>query len=168
MYLEFLKQALSAASYHENRAFSFAHPRVSKYSLVVAHLRSYFWELWSAWEYILQVANSATLKLDPKEVRRDFLLEVEKKRPEYKHLKELKRMEESKELVRIKAVRDHAHNWVIDPYQVEYNEDTVEVICINNSDSRDTGPPGQINIDRNDLWFMENEVKTLLKSGFFE
>jgi len=168
IYLKFINQALSAAKYHEDLAFSFAHPDIKQYSKVVVHLRAYFWELWSVWDYILQEANLKTLKLKPEGVRRNFLDEAKKKHPNYEYIENLEYIQKDERLTRIMLIRDHAHKWQIDPYQVDYRGTKVNVICLNNLDAKDKKLARQINIDRNDLWFMETIVETLFKKGFFD
>jgi len=168
MYPRYIQQALEGAKYHENLAFSFAHPRMHKYNQSAFHLRAYFWELWSVWDYILQQVNSETLKLDPGRVRRDLLEKLKRKCPNYKYLKDLEEIQENDRLIRIKLIRDYAHKWQIDPYLIDYHGSIVNVICLNNLDAKDKKLPRQINIDRNDLWFMENVVKTLSEKGFFK
>lgn len=166
MYFTYIQRALKAAKYHEDRAFSFAHPEVNKYDEVVFHLRAYFWELWSVWDYILQLANSETLRLDPEDVRRKFLKKLKAEQPNYKYLTTLEKIQSNERLLRIKSLRDHAHKWQIDPYLIEYNENSVSVIALNNLDSKNRKLARQINIDKNDLGFMVAVVRTLTEKGF--
>lgn len=168
MYLKYIRQALNNAKYHEDKAFSFAHPKINQYDKVVIHLRAYFWELWSVWDYILQVVNSKTLNLGPERVRRDFLEVLKKKQPKYNYLSTLEKIQNNERLIRIRDLRDHTHKWLVDPNLIDYSGDIVNVIAIGNLDGRDKKLQRQINIDRNDLWFMENSIKILSKEGFFE
>ena len=168
MFLEYIKQALKSAKYHEDKAFFFAHPNVNQYDKVVIHLRAYFWELWSVCDYILQLVNSKTLNLQPELVRRDFFRELKKKKPDYKYLSILEEIQSNERLIRVKDIRDHAHKWQVDPYLVEYNGDVVNIVAINNLNRRDRRLPKQINIDRNDLWFMKKTVDDLSQKGFFK
>lgn len=168
MYLKFIDQALKGAKYHEAQAFFFAHPKENKYDFVTYHLRAYFWELWSVWDYVLQLANSKTLNLEPEKVRRDFLKKLIVEQPKYVHLSKLKSIQENEQLIRIRKLRDHAHKWQVDPYLVEYNGDVVNVIALNNLDGKNKKLPKQINIDRNDLWFMKKAKSDLSMEGFFK
>ena len=166
MNLKYIQQALNAAKYHEDQAFKFAHPLNSDYDKVVAHLRAYFWELWSVWDYILQQANSETIKLDPESVKGKIIEQIKEKFPEYKYLGELEKFQDDDRLKKISFVRNYAHKWQIMPNLVEINGDTVNVITLIWLKNYNT-IPNQINIDRNDLWFMDKMVNQLIQNNFF-
>ena len=168
MYLSYIQTALEGAKYHEDQAFLLAHPKSPQYKKVVFHLRAYFWELWSVWDYILQHANTQTLKLDPYDVRRGLLKKIRSELSLYQHLSLLESIEADDWLIRIRWLRDHAHKWQIDPYLVDYHEEIVNVIALNNLEGKDKALPRQINIDRNDLSFMTDFVKKLTENSFFE
>mgnify|MGYP001560505687 CR=1 FL=1 len=167
MYFDYIQTALEGAKYHEDQAFLLAHPKNPQYKKVVFHLRAYFWELWSVWDYVLQHANSQTLKLEPHQVRRKFLERLEEDSLSYQYLSQLKSLQSHDRLLRIMWLRDHAHKWQLDPYLVDYHGEVVNVIAINNLDGKDKVLPRQINVDRNDLSFMADFVKELTDNGFF-
>ena len=114
------------------------------------------------------MTNLETLHLNPKNVRRTFLEKLKIEQPRYEYLLTLEEIQNDKWLKRIENLRDHAHKWQIDPNLVEYNGDKVNVIAIDNYASKDEGLPTQINIDKNDLWFMKDAVEKIGKEGFFE
>jgi len=172
MYPRYILQALEAAKYHEDLTFSFENLKKGKITKSMFHLRAYFWELWSVWEYILQHANIETLKLPSKEVRRDFIEQLKQKFPKYKFLKVLEKIQNEEYFKRIKLIRDHAHNWQIAPYGVPImvihdDSKVVRAMKLNNID-KDKELPMDIYIERNDLGFMEHVVKTLSEKGFFK
>ena len=80
----------------------------------------------------------------------------------------MEEIKSNERLIRVKDIRDHAHKWQVDPYLVEYNGDVVNIVAINNLNRRDRRLPKQINIDRNDLWFMKKTVDDLSQKGFFK
>lgn len=167
-YFTYIQTALLGAKYHEEQAFLVQANQPNDYNRIVFHLRAYFWELWSVWDYVLQETNQQTLELDPYGVRRNFLNKVKKEVPKYKFLDLLESIQNDKRLKRIMLLRDHAHKWQIEPYLIDHTDETVNVIALNNLDSKDKNLPRQINIDRNDLWFMQEFISSLTKEGFFK
>src|SRR3989344_2887693 len=127
-YFKYIKTALEGAKYHEELAFLFAHPKRNEFNKIVFHLRAYFWELWSVWDYVLQYVNVKTLKLDPYDVRRDLLKKIKANMPYYQYLPLLEKIQNEDRLYRIMWLRDHAHKWQINPYLVDYNDEGVQVI----------------------------------------
>jgi hypothetical protein len=168
MWKDAITNALNAATYHEIKAFYYASPQISDYNKVVFHLRSYYWELWSIWDYILQTVNSQTLKLSPDRVREDFIKKLTKQYPNYEYLNDLIQIDSNPFLERIGRLRNYAHKWQINPYQIEHNKGEVTIICIDNLDYKDRKLSSQINVDRNDLWFMNKAVEDLIKRGLFK
>ncbi|KKS69889.1 MAG: hypothetical protein UV41_C0042G0003 [Candidatus Daviesbacteria bacterium GW2011_GWA2_42_7] len=166
-YFKYIKTALEGAKYHEELAFLFAHPKRNEFNKIVFHLRAYFWELWSVWDYVLQYVNVKTLKLDPYDVRRDLLKKIKANMPYYQYLPLLEKIQNEDRLYRIMWLRDHAHKWQINPYLVDYNDEGVQVISLDNLNAKDKSLPRQINIDKNDFLYMKKVVKTLIKSGLF-
>jgi hypothetical protein len=164
---EDIETALQAAKYHEDAAFQFASPAgltKEKLAAVVFHLRAYYWELWSAWDYLLQIANSHTVNLRLRDVNTKVIDRIARGHPDYEFLPCLSQTRGSPQLVRIRRLRHSAHRWVLDPYQVEHTDHGVSVICLQMKDSFE---PVQINIDRNDLSFMQQVVSNLRSAGFF-
>lgn len=168
MYVDYIQTALLGAKFHEDQAFLLAYPERPRYMEVVFHLRAYFWELWSIWDYILQHANKQTLDLDPYLVRRGFLKKYENELSSYLYLSLLKSIEGDDWLIEIRSLRDHAHKWQLDPSLVEFNDEIVSVIALNNLDEKDKNLPRQISVDRNHLWFMSESVRKLSSEGFFD
>ena len=166
MYQEYINHALKAASYHENQAFLFAHPESDKYGETVAHLRAYYWELWSVWDYILQSVNSQTsLIKKPHEVDLKFLTKLKKEMPEYPHHKDLEDAFNEPLATRIRTLRNYAHKWQIDPYMLDIDDDDkVNVISLLINPQEDK-LMSQTNVDRNDLWFMSELVKKFVAKG---
>jgi hypothetical protein len=167
-FLESINTALDGAKYHENQAFVFAYATVEKdkkesYRQVVYHLRAYFWELWSVWDYILQSANARTLNLPRVDTR--LVDQLEKKMPDYKHLPSLQAIRDSGWLKRLARLRHAAHRWILNPNLVEYSGSAVTVIAVNMQDGQS---PAQINIDRNDLLFMTQSATNLQNEKFFD
>ncbi len=166
--LRYINTALAGAKYHEDQAFQVRGNQPNDYNKIVFHLRAYFWELWSAWDYVLQETNRQTFHLEPHEVRRNILNKVRKEVPDYKFLELLESIQENERLKRIMWLRDHAHKWQIEPYMIDHDDEKVNIIALNNLDSRDKFLDRQINIDRNDLYFMQEFINSLSKEGFFE
>ncbi len=168
MYKQYIKNALKAAKYHEDTVFAFENETPQGYDKIIYHLRAYFWELWSVWDYVLQHANTKTLNKSPFEVRRNFVNNLSKTHSSYTFLDKLKTYDQALQLNRIRYLRDFAHKWTIHPYQLEHAGSEVTVICIDNYDKREPKLPEQINIDRNDYWFMEQLFNDLDNSAFFD
>ena len=167
-FLNSIKTALEGAKFHEDQAFMLAYPssgRVSNesYKILVYHLRAYFWELWSVWDYILQNANAQTLKLS--RVDTGLIDQLIKKMSSYHFLPLLQSTRDSAWLKRLARLRHSAHRWVLDPYLVDYNDTPVNVISLKMQDGES---PLQVNVDRNDLWFMSDSVSKLKDAGFFD
>lgn len=167
MFLAEIETAIEGARYHEATAFALAHPTNGgipqrSYLSLIFHLRAYYWELWSVWDYILQDANAHTLKLE--RVDTNLVDKIRKRAPSYTFLTEIAEIRDSPILKRIARVRHSAHKFVLEPYQVEINDIGVSVICLL---MRDKVFPPQVNVDRNDLAFVEDAVQRLKKSGFF-
>lgn len=171
MYVAYIHTALEGAKYHEDQAFLLAHPQKLQYKKVVFHMRAYFWELWSVWDYILQHANKQTLNEDAGDVRykngKTFIEQIEGKFPKYKFLSQLKEINKHERLQRIKTLRNYAHKWQIEPNQVDINGEVVNVIILDNLNAQEKELSQQINIDRNDLSFMVDFVNKLTDNGFF-
>jgi len=166
-FLKSIETALEGAKFHEDRALILAYPskdRVSNesYKALVYHLRAYFWELWSVWDYILQNANAQTLKLP--RVDTGLIDQLLKKMSSYNFLPFLQSMRDSSWLKRLARLRHSAHRWILDPYLVDYNDTQVNVISLRMQDGE---APVQVNVDRNDLWFMSDSVNKLKDAGFF-
>ena len=160
-----IQKALKSAKYHEDLAFLYAHPNEAKYDELVTHLRSYYWELWSVWEYIIQAVNEHSLNLDKQNVREDFIKKLKKERPDYPYAKDLEKVFNNERLIRINQLRNYSHKWQIDASLVEIDEnDKVNVIAFNPKGSEGT-LPRQINIDKNDLWFMTETTKSFSIKG---
>lgn len=167
MFLAEIETAIEGAKYHEASAFELAHPTKAgiaqrSFQILIFHLRAYYWELWSVWDYILQNANANTLKL--KRVDTNLVNEISKKAPSYTFLSEITAIRDSPNLKRIARLRHSAHKFVLEPYQVEINDTGVSVICLH---MRDKAVPDQVNVDRNDLAFVEDAVHRLKNVGFF-
>lgn len=167
-YLRYIQTALQGAKYHEDQAFQVRGNQPNDYNKRVFHLRAYFWELWSIWDYILQETNLQTLGLDPYSVRRNLVKKIKNQMPEYKFIGLLESIQDNERLQRIMWLRDHAHKWQIEPYLIDHDDEQVNVIALNNLDSKDKNLPRQINIDKNDLWFMQEFVKSLVGKDFFK
>jgi hypothetical protein len=168
MFLTEIETALEGARYHEDYAFKLAHPTNAgiaekDYHALIFHLRAYYWELWSVWDYILQNASAHTLKL--KRVDTNIVTEISKKAPQYTFLSEITTIRDSPSLKRMARLRHSAHKFVLEPYQVEVNDSGVTVICLH---MRDEAFPEQVNVDRNDLAFIEDTVRQLENVGFFK
>jgi hypothetical protein len=166
-YLNSIETALEGAKFHEDRAFILAYPsegRVSNdsYKTLVYHLRAYYWELWSVWDYILQNANAQTLKLP--RVDTGLIDQLLKKMDSYPFLPLLQSTRDSAWLKRLARLRHSAHKWILDPYLAGYNDTQVKVIALRMQDGEE---PVQVNVDRNDLWFMSEVVNKLKDAGFF-
>jgi hypothetical protein len=166
-FLKAIETALEAANFHEDRAFLLAYPsnnRVSNesYKAVIYHLRAYFWELWSVWDYILQNANAQTLKRS--RVNTGLIDRLLKTMNSYNFLPFLQSMRDSSQLTRLARLRHSAHRWILDPYLVDYNDTQVNVISLRMQDGEE---PIQVNVDRNDLCFMSDSVNKLKDAGFF-
>ncbi|MDQ3004581.1 MAG: hypothetical protein M3R47_04260 [Chloroflexota bacterium] len=166
-FLKSIETALEGAQFHEDRAFLLAYPsneRVSNesYKVLVYHLRAYFWELWSVWDYILQNANAQTLKL--LRVDTGLIDHLLRKMSSYNFLPFLQSTRDSSQLKRLARLRHSAHRWILDPYLVGYNDTQVNVISLKMQDGE---APIQVNVDRNDLWFMSDTVNKLKDAGFF-
>lgn len=108
-----IELALVAAKYHEDAAFKAAEERDALRAAV--HLRAYFWELQSVWDYTLLHANSRTLKLKTQRVRADFLKQLQAKMADYMHLGRLQEIAANESLKRISLLRNEAHRFVIQP-----------------------------------------------------
>jgi hypothetical protein len=168
MFLKEIETALKGARYHENFAFKLAYPtqvRITEkdYDALIAHLRAYYWELWSVWDYILQNANAQTLKRE--RVDTTLVNEISKKAPQYIFLSEITAIRDSPRRKRIARLRHSAHKFVLEPYQVEISGDRVTVICLY---MKDKDSPEQVNVDRNDLAFVVESVQRLENIGFFK
>lgn len=168
LYYCYIQTALAGAKYHEDQAFQVRGNQPNDFNKIVFHLRAYFWELWSVWDYVLQEANSQTLELDPYSVRRNLLKMIKEKMPKYNFLTLLESIQNNERLQRVMWLRDHAHKWQIEPYLIDHTDEQVNVIALNNLDTKDKNLPKQFNIDRNDLWFMQEFVKSLVEKGFFK
>jgi hypothetical protein len=166
-FLKSIETALEGAKFHEEQVFKLAYPsngRISNesYKTLIFHLRAYFWELWSVWDYILQNANAQTLKLS--RVDTGLIDQLLKKMRSYHFLPLLQSTRDSSWLKRLARLRHSAHRWIIDPYLVDYNDGQVNVISLRMQDGE---TPVQVNVDRNDLWFMSDAVNKLKEAGFF-
>ncbi|MGQ0604399.1 MAG: hypothetical protein ACT4QE_22185 [Anaerolineales bacterium] len=135
------------------------------YHILTFHLRAYYWELWSVWDYILQNANANTLKLNLDRVNTKLVNKIGKKAPSYTFLSEITVIRDSLNLKRIARLCHSAHQFVLEPYQVEINDKGVSVICLH---MKDNAIPDQVNVDRNDLAFVEDSVQHLKNVGFFK
>jgi hypothetical protein len=82
----------------------------------------------------------------------------------YKFLPFLQSTRDSPWLKRLARLRHSAHRWILDPYLVDYNDTQVNVISLKMQDGE---APVQVNVDRNDLWFMSDSVNKLKDAGFF-
>jgi sulfur relay (sulfurtransferase) DsrC/TusE family protein len=164
-----IELALDGARYHESRAFELAMPTSvaidrDTYRRIVYYLRAYYWELWSVWDYILQNVNSQTLRLPEEKVNSRLVQRLADEAPGYSFRDDVTAIYDNPWLKRIARLRHSAHRWVLKPYQLEHTNHGVTVISLLMNDG-DT--PKQINIDRNDLWYMESVVQQLDSSGFF-
>lgn len=166
MWTETIKLALDAAEYHEIKAFTYANPKFFNYTYVLFHIRAYYWELLTIWDYILQIVNAETLNLHVEKIRSDFLEKLQNKMPEYKYLNELLEIKNADYFKRITRLRNYSHKWHINPNLVEYNEAGVTVISLENT--KDPNLPRQINIDKNDLGFMKEVVENFTKIGLIK
>ena len=117
---------------------------------------------------MLQLTNSKTLRWNPEKVRRNFLKELKREQPNYKFLTTMEEIQNNERLLRIESLRDHAHKWQIDPYLIDYNKNSVNVIALNNLDNKDRKLSRQINIDKTDLGFIVGVVNALTEKGFFK
>jgi hypothetical protein len=117
--------ALDGADYHQREAFRLAQPidgraNPTAFGPVVAHLRAYYWELWSVWDYILHRANSETLQLKEREVTSNLLNRLRASDIGYRHLDRLTAIYSSAEFAQIRRVRHAAHFFVPGALSVEY------------------------------------------------
>ena len=169
MLLAEVERAIDGAEYHEVQAFSLVMPNEkgeipeNRRLAIIFHLRAYYWELWSVWDYVLLNANSQTLSL--KRVDTGLVEILKKKFPGYKYLNLLEQMLNDPLFQRIQRLRHYSHGWVLNPYLVEYTPgEGANVISLLMNDK---SSPEQVNVDRNDLWFMKSHVQRLKNVGFF-
>jgi hypothetical protein len=167
-----VRLALAGARYHEERAFQLATSAAKggmtkrDHEMLTHHLRSYYWELWSVWDYLLQEANAQTVRRSPDNVNSTLLSILKRESPKYAYLDALKAIYDHPLLRRIARARHASHRFVVEPTLVESREDgVVMVISLRMQDGE---IPNQVNVERNDLWFVADAVGTLTEAGYFQ
>lgn len=174
-YVKYIQLAFEGAKYHEDQAFLLA-SQDTEFNKIIFHIRAYFWELWSIWDYVLQQANIHTLNKDPYHVRRSLLKEIRLEKPDYQYLSLLEEYHDANQLNKIRLIRDYAHKWhyninngltIAQNGSSPLSGDDIIAIALDNFDRKEEKLSQQIFVDRSDLLFVRNIIDKLSKKGFF-
>jgi hypothetical protein len=169
-FLSLIRKALAAAKFHQDRFLELAWSHEDDYLLALtAHLRAYFWELWSAWDYILQNANEQSLRIPQRDVNTALLANLSKRMPDYGFLPILESFILTPEFNRLRNIRHSAHRWVLSPFQASrktFSDADTDITSVSIR-IQDRTKQEEFDVDTSDLEFVSLFVEKLERQDFF-